>query len=92
MYNNCKNISISVGIFIQGLRQLKNQTPWPESASELYRQSDRRLSVKLVPTFADKRCHVVSAADPYGRNLGFLDRQGLRQKFKKFVISSIHAT
>jgi hypothetical protein len=24
-------------------------TPWPQSASELYRSSDRRLSVKLVP-------------------------------------------
>jgi hypothetical protein len=29
-------------------------TPWPESASELYRQSERRLSAKLVPTFADR--------------------------------------
>jgi hypothetical protein len=27
----------------------------PESASELYRPSDRRLSAKLVPTFADRR-------------------------------------
>jgi hypothetical protein len=26
----------------------------PESASELYRKSDRRLSAKLVPTFADR--------------------------------------
>jgi hypothetical protein len=25
-------------------------SPWPESASELYRPSDRRLSAKLVPT------------------------------------------
>jgi hypothetical protein len=31
-----------------------NQTPWPESASELYRPSDRRLSAKLIPTFADR--------------------------------------
>jgi hypothetical protein len=37
------------------------ETPWPESASELYRPSDRRLSAKLVPTFADIGCHVVSA-------------------------------
>jgi hypothetical protein len=29
-------------------------TPWPESASELYRPSDRRLSAKLVATFADR--------------------------------------
>jgi hypothetical protein len=27
------------------------ETPWPESASELYRSSDRRVSAKLVPTF-----------------------------------------
>jgi hypothetical protein len=50
------------------------KTPWPESASKLYRPSDRRLSAKLVSTFADRGCHVVSAKDPYGRNLGFLDR------------------
>jgi hypothetical protein len=34
---------------------------------ELYRPSDRRLSAKLVPTFADKGCRVVSATDPHGR-------------------------
>jgi hypothetical protein len=50
------------------------QTPWPESASELYRPSDRRFSAKWLPTFADKRCHVVSVTDPYGHILGFLDR------------------
>jgi hypothetical protein len=49
-------------------------TPWSESASELYRPSDRRLSAKWLPTFADKGCHVVSVTDPYGRILGFLDR------------------
>jgi hypothetical protein len=30
------------------------KTPWPESASELYRPSDHRLSAKLVPTFANR--------------------------------------
>jgi hypothetical protein len=40
----------------------------------LYRPSDRRLSAKLVPTSADRRCHVVSVTDPYGRILGFLDQ------------------
>jgi hypothetical protein len=35
--------------------------------SELYRPSDRRLSVKLVPTFADRGCRVVSATDPHSR-------------------------
>jgi hypothetical protein len=49
------------------------KNPWPESASELYPPSDRRLSAKLVPTFADRGCHVVSVTEPYGRILGFLD-------------------
>jgi hypothetical protein len=30
------------------------RTSWPESASELYWPSDRRLSVKLAPAFADR--------------------------------------
>jgi hypothetical protein len=34
---------------------------------ELYRPSDRRLSAKLVPTFANKGCRVVSDTDNYGR-------------------------
>jgi hypothetical protein len=50
------------------------KTPWAESVSELYRPSDRRLSPKLVPTFADRVCRVVSAVNPNGRNLGLLDR------------------
>jgi hypothetical protein len=28
--------------------------------------------VKVVPTFAERRCHVVSVTDPYG---GFLDQE-----------------
>jgi hypothetical protein len=50
------------------------QTPWSESASELHRPSDRRLSAKWLPTFADRGCHVVSVTDPYCRILDFLDR------------------
>jgi hypothetical protein len=53
---------ITLSVFIKsGLRayvqstttnkQTKKQTQWPESASELYRPRDRRLSAKLVPTF-----------------------------------------
>jgi hypothetical protein len=42
----------------------KKETPWPKSASELYRPSDRRLLAKLVQTFGDRVCHVVSATDP----------------------------
>jgi hypothetical protein len=44
------------------------------NANELYRPSDSRLSVKLVATFGDRGSRVVSAAETYGRNLGFLDR------------------
>jgi hypothetical protein len=53
---------------------LKLKTPWPESESELYRSSDRRLSTKLLLNFADRGCHVVSVTDPYGLILGFLGR------------------
>jgi hypothetical protein len=50
------------------------KTPWPESASELHRPRDFRLSAKLVSTFVDRGCHVVSVTDTYSRILGFLDR------------------
>jgi CBS-domain-containing membrane protein len=30
--------------------------------------------VSVVPTFADRGCHVVSVMNPYGRILGFLDQ------------------
>jgi hypothetical protein len=36
-------------------KYVKKKPPWPKSASELYRPSDRRLSAKLVPAFADRR-------------------------------------
>jgi hypothetical protein len=51
----------------------KNWTPCPWSMSELHRPSDFRLLVKLVPTLADRRCHVVSARNLYSRILRFLD-------------------
>jgi hypothetical protein len=35
--------------------------------AKLYRLSDRRLSAKLVPTFADRGCRMVRATDPHGR-------------------------
>jgi hypothetical protein len=47
---------------------------WFLSASRLYSPSDRHLSAKLVLTFADRGCYVVSVTDPYVRILGFLDR------------------
>jgi hypothetical protein len=46
------------------LHKTTKQTPRSESASELYRPSDLHLSAKLVPTFADRGCRVVSTEDP----------------------------
>jgi hypothetical protein len=51
------------------------KTPWPKSASALYRPSARPLSVKLVPTFTDRGWNVVRVTNPYGRILDFLDRR-----------------
>jgi hypothetical protein len=41
---------VNIPVILVSLINYKlNWTPWPESASELYRPSDRRLSAKLVP-------------------------------------------
>jgi hypothetical protein len=74
--------------FTTGYKTNKKQTLWSESASELYRPSDRRLSAKWLPTFADRGCHVVSVTDPYGRILGFLDRS--RYFSIKYLLSCTH--
>jgi hypothetical protein len=39
---------------MNGDAEVHNNTLWPEPESELYRQRDCSLSVKLVPTFADR--------------------------------------
>nr|CAD7418893.1 unnamed protein product [Timema poppensis] len=36
--------------------------------------TDRRMLAKIVPTTADRGCHVVSTTDPPAANLSFLDR------------------
>jgi hypothetical protein len=68
-----------------------NQTPWLESSSELYRPSDRSLAAKLVPTFADRGCHVVSVTDPYGRIIEFLDRLSV-EFWHLFSVQSFNAS
>jgi hypothetical protein len=65
----CKEV-----LTLNGKMKNKKNTPWPESTSELYRPSDRRLLARLVATFVDRGCHVVSVTDPYGYIFGFLDR------------------
>jgi hypothetical protein len=37
----------------RSVSDIHNLTPWPQSTSELYLRSDRGLSAKLVPTFAE---------------------------------------
>jgi hypothetical protein len=51
------------------------QTPWLQAAIELCRLSDCRFSEKLVPTFVDTGCRVVSTVDPHGCILGFLGQR-----------------
>jgi hypothetical protein len=49
----------------------------PRDMSPRANYTDRathRLPAKLVPTFDDRGCHVVSVTDPYCHILGFLDR------------------
>jgi hypothetical protein len=57
---------------IQGsLKRKLNSVPW---VHERTIPTERLLLLaKLVPTFADRGCHVVNVTNPYGRILGFLD-------------------
>jgi hypothetical protein len=67
-------VSMKFNINLLAWDQTNKQTnSWPEY-SELYRPRNRHLSVKLVPTFVDRGCHVVSVTILYGRILGFLDQ------------------
>jgi hypothetical protein len=52
------------------------------------RPSDRRLSAEIVPTFADRGCHVVTVKDPYGRDLVFLT--GAATFFIEKLLSCTH--
>jgi hypothetical protein len=56
--------------WVWGPNKQKPNSPWPRSATELYRPSDCHLSAKL----ADSGCQAVSVTDPYGSILDFLDR------------------
>jgi hypothetical protein len=43
-----------ISLFRENVFRVLLLTPWPESASELYRPSYRRLSAKLMETFAER--------------------------------------
>jgi hypothetical protein len=66
------------------VKKKESKSPWPESASELYKPSDRPLSAMLVPIFADIGCQMVIVTDSYGSILGFLDLKKINDKIKKF--------
>jgi hypothetical protein len=52
-------------MYVMSISELYN------SVSELYQPSDCRLLTKLVPTFTDRGCCMVSTTDSYGHILGF---------------------
>jgi hypothetical protein len=54
------NVYYSVQKSLPVVPKKLNSTPWSEYASEPYWPSYRRLSVKWLPTFVDRGCHVVS--------------------------------
>jgi CBS-domain-containing membrane protein len=64
-------MSMSVGLIWTKL----NSVAWVRERTN--RPSDRRLSVKLVLTFADRGSHMVNVTDPYGRILGFSRQEPL---------------
>jgi hypothetical protein len=64
---------------IKGDSQKKKKKKYIKQNKKLHGVSLRanytdRLSAKLVPTFPDRGCHVVSMTDPYIHILGFLDQ------------------
>jgi hypothetical protein len=73
-YERLFQSSIQTPCLVTNMWPTNKQTPWPVSASKLYRLSDCRLLAKLVLTFVVWVCHVVNALHPYGRIFGFLDR------------------
>jgi hypothetical protein len=52
---------------------LKTKLPGLSPRANYTDRAKSSLSAKLVPTFADRGCHVVWVRDPYCRILGFLD-------------------
>jgi hypothetical protein len=56
--------------------------------SELYRPSDCRLSARLVPTFGDRGCPVISATDPYDHILDF--QTGAATFSNKLLLNCAH--
>jgi hypothetical protein len=63
IFNSISARSILLVFFhLASFYNVNKKSPWPESANKLYRQNDRCLSAKLVPTFCGYRIPV-----PYSR-------------------------
>jgi hypothetical protein len=78
----CRNIShmewmgpVSVQLMLQKKKKQKNSVALV--CKQLYRLSDRRLSAKLVPTFADESVTWSVQRIPTAVNLSFLDPEPL---------------
>jgi hypothetical protein len=56
LFNNSAECLVNITLTVKSKPNKQNpkQTLWFESAKELYRLSNRRLSAKLVPTYADR--------------------------------------
>jgi hypothetical protein len=57
-----QHLSENIRCNLNAIPKWKKKTPWSDSASELYRPSDRRLSAKLVLTFLDRGVELVPEA------------------------------
>jgi hypothetical protein len=62
-------ISPNFILFLTWWKKLHGLSPRANSPTE-----QPPLVCEVMPTFADRGCHVISVTDPYGRILGFLDR------------------
>jgi hypothetical protein len=62
VYEYMQGVSKIYGI-PSGMTSSYVKPPCPESVSKLYRPSNHRLSAKLVPTVADRGCHVISMTE-----------------------------
>jgi hypothetical protein len=68
--NEQEGVSVSLDLVIRCYIHMvlhNKQTLWSYSVKKLYRPSDCRLLAKLVPTFVERRYHMVNAVDPHSR-------------------------
>jgi hypothetical protein len=66
-------------------KQETKQTPWPLSASELYRPSDRRKSGKIVATFADRVVSRSQRGESSTAVTSVLDTRAIILSFKQLL-------